>query len=611
MFTYVQKIFARMKVPCAYKKSEAQALHFSLLRNGVVILLLLSAVSFPLYASWLTLTVGVGGHRVIYNGTARPVTLSVTYVEDVKMVPLRPIAELLGAHVYFNSRMQTIVLFTYYGELHNILVDTSPYNGSAMLIDDMAFVPACDIAHLLDANVYVDENGRTIHIYKHVNDEYPTSVNNTLDAYLPENVSMTTSARVPGLVGAQISAVISPISRIFGAMGQAASQRGHSDDYTTAPAFSAFSDVTHYLALDNRYLGTHPQPSIASAGIYSSFVISNSTLWSWGWNSHGQLGDGTTINRTHPTKIMHDVTYVTTSTTAMHSFAITECGTLWGWGFNAAGQLGDGTTIDRHAPVAIMDNVIAVAAGATFSMALRYDGTLWTWGNGANGQLGCGSVETRLYPMQVMTGVSDINAGMAHAFALKYDGTLWGWGNNYMGQLGTGTTDTYLTPVQVKENVSTVSTGITHTLAVTHCNTLWAWGYNDIGQLGDGTTQSSHVPIAILGDVILADASGTGGEMVSFSLALRTDGTLWAWGNGAAGALGNGTYVDSALPQQVYGLYDVVAISAGVTALAITADGIIWSWGHNGGFSYGEFKFDGGAVGDGSLIDRNLPVRVL
>ena len=200
-----------------------------------------------------------------------------------------------------------------------------------------------------------------------------------------------------------------------------------------------------------------------------------------------------------------------------------QAGTVWAWGENSDGQLGDGMTTDRGTPVQVkgpggvgfLAGVVAIEAGYFHTVALRSDGTVWAWGNNYNGQLGDGTTTDRGTPVQVkgpggvgfLAGVVAIEAGYFHTVALKSDGTVWAWGNNYNGQLGDGTTTNRWTPVQVKgpggasnlTGVVAVDAGYSHTVALKSDGTVWTWGDNGYGQLGDGTTTSRSTPVQVKG----------------------------------------------------------------------------------------------------------------
>jgi len=279
--------------------------------------------------------------------------------------------------------------------------------------------------------------------------------------------------------------------------------------------------------------------AVAAGYRHSLALREDGTVWAWGKN-YGQLGDGTTqgdYSYTPPVQVkgISDVKAITVAVVTFssgHSLALKKDGTVWAWGSNYYGQLGDGTTERRYTPVQVkgLSDVAAITTAIDHTLALKKDGTVWAWGNNWSGQLGDGATEPRYTPVQAK-GLRDmvaVAAGNSHSLALKKDGTVWAWGSNYYGQLGDGTTERSYTPVQVKglSNVVAIATGSYHTLGLREDGTVWAWGWNPVGQLGDGTTERSYTAVQVkgLGNVVAIAA----GE--SHNLALREDGTVWAWG---------------------------------------------------------------------------------
>jgi hypothetical protein len=169
-----------------------------------------------------------------------------------------------------------------------------------------------------------------------------------------------------------------------------------------------------------------------------------------------------------------------------HTCAIKQDGSLWCWGRNDYGQLGDGTNTDKTTPVQITSEVSSVALGGDHTCAVKTDGSLWCWGNNDFGQLGDGTNTSRTTPVQITSGVSSVALGLHHTCAVKTDGSLWCWGVNWYGQLGDGTNTDKTTPVQITSGVSSVALGRGHTCAVKTDGSLWCWGVNASGQLGDG-----------------------------------------------------------------------------------------------------------------------------
>lgn len=293
----------------------------------------------------------------------------------------------------------------------------------------------------------------------------------------------------------------------------------------------------------------------------------------------------------------------TAATGSGHIVALKSDGTVWTWGGNGSGQLGDGSTNDRVAPMQVtgLTSVVAVAAGSSHSAAVKSDGTVWTWGANGTGQLGDGTISNRLLPVQVtgITGIVDIVAGSGHTMALKSDGTVWAWGTNVAGQLGDGTTTQRNAPVQIGTlaNVAFLAAGTDHSVAVKADGSVWSWGKNDAGQTGDGTTSNRSTPAQVAGLAsIIEAAAGT-----SHTMALKTDGTVWTWGSNASGQLGDGTTTQRAAPVQASGLTGISTIAAGSDhSVAIKSDGSVRTWGNNAT----------GQIGDGTTTNRTAPVAV-
>ncbi len=237
-----------------------------------------------------------------------------------------------------------------------------------------------------------------------------------------------------------------------------------------------------------------------SGGIsYSVAIKSDGTLWAWGLNAYGQLGDGTTIDKNVPTQIGTDTNWASVAAGDRHTVAIKTDGTLWAWGYNANGQLGDGTTALKIVPIQIGTgtNWILVDAGARHTVAMKNDASIWAWGDNSRGQLGDGTTTTRLVPTKIGSNTwVMINAGALHTAAIDTAGKLWTWGANNYGQLGDGTLVDRLVPTHIGTDTTwvQVNAGDNHTVAIKAAGTLWAWGYNNYGQLGDGTTVNKTAP---------------------------------------------------------------------------------------------------------------------
>jgi alpha-tubulin suppressor-like RCC1 family protein len=376
----------------------------------------------------------------------------------------------------------------------------------------------------------------------------------------------------------------------------------------------------------SRWLGV----ALASGSFLSAEPLLAVTPLAWGNGRFGQLGDGNIyLNPPFGVATAAPVSGLTSVTAIAsgygHSLALNSDGTVWAWGKDSNGQLGDGNIYPNPPfsvaiPVQVIGlaTVTAIAGGQDHSLALKSDGTVWAWGSGWAGQLGDGNFYTTgnrgvATPVQVsgLTSVTAIAGGGHHSMALKSDGTVWTWGWGYAGQLGDGHFHTnspfgVATPIQVVglSGVVAIAGGLGHCLALKSDGTVRAWGHGLYGQLGDGNfygdfytdeIQSVATPVQVIGlSGIVAIASGPSDH----NLAIKSDGTLWAWGAGGDGQIGDGNFYGSphygvAAPVQVSGLSPVVAIACGTRhSLAIKPDGTVWAWGTD---------IDG-ELGDGNFI---------
>ena len=332
--------------------------------------------------------------------------------------------------------------------------------------------------------------------------------------------------------------------------------------------------------------------AIARGYSHSLALKNDGTVWAWGSNVYGQLGDGTVVDKATAVQVSGLSGITAIAGGYLHSLALKNDGTVWAWGSNVYGQLGDGTVVDKATAVQVigLSGITAIASGYSHSLALKNDGTVWAWGNNNNGQLGDGTTRDATTAVQV-SGLSRITAiagGGLHSLALKNDGTVWAWGNNLRRQLGEGIpvyVSQYETAVQVSglNYITAIASGYSHSLAQLYYGNVQAWGNNEYGQLGDGTaTEMMAMAVNVSGlEYITALA---GGE--AHSLALKNDGTVWAWGNNGSGQLGDGTITDKTTAVQVIGTGDITAIAGGgYNSLALKNDGTVWIWGSN---SYGQ-----------------------
>jgi alpha-tubulin suppressor-like RCC1 family protein len=332
-------------------------------------------------------------------------------------------------------------------------------------------------------------------------------------------------------------------------------------------------------------------------------------LLDFGFNDNGQLGDFTLNNKSSPTQVVGGgITWRDCSAGGASTAGIKSDGSLWLWGDNAAGQLGDNTITDRSSPVQTVSagtNWWRVSCGKDHTACIKTDGTLWLWGNNGSGRLGDNSVTSRSSPVQTVSGGAtwrQVSCGYRFTAAIKSDGTLWMWGLNSVGNLGDGTITPQSSPVQTisaGSNWKQVSCGAFHTAAVKTDGTLWLWGQNAQGQLGiTSATAATSSPIQTV-------AAGTNWKSVSaggfHTAAIKTDGTLWTFGFNNVGQLGDNSVTTRSSPVQVVsGGTNWRLVSCGYNHTgAIKNDGTLWLWGEN--FA--------GQIGDLTQTDRSSPVQ--
>lgn len=354
-----------------------------------------------------------------------------------------------------------------------------------------------------------------------------------------------------------------------------------------------------------------------AAGRYHALLVrADGSVWSWGGNPNGQLGIGSADNNVHstPTQVQGLTgTFVSVAGCETSSLALRSDGTVWGWGSNAWGQLGDGTYTQRTTPVQVTglpagNPVVAISMGAlgAHALALLSNGDVYSWGWNGYGQLGRDTaMTTQTTPVQVqvktadgsaanLTNVVAIAAGSAFSLAVRSDGTLWSWGRNDLGQLGDGTTVNHTKAAQVVLPATSVVTGQPVTavdvaagasfgLVRLSDGTVYAFGQNGWGQLGIGTTVDSWTPRrtgSLTGITRIAAGSQHG-------MAVDASGGLWTWGGAVTGALGWGpTNVwGQSTPGQVSGISGSRVAGGGEFSLAIDTTGSVWAWGYN---NYGQ-----------------------
>jgi alpha-tubulin suppressor-like RCC1 family protein len=292
-----------------------------------------------------------------------------------------------------------------------------------------------------------------------------------------------------------------------------------------------------------------------------------------------------------------------------HSAALKTDGTVWTWGSDTFGELGNGAGSTALSPAQVLTGAAALSAGDRYNLVAKADGTLWAWGYQLNGRLGTGTSgsSSTQSPTQVsgFTNAVAVSAGNEHSLVLKGDGTVWAFGSNQYGQLGDGTTTDRATPVQV--------TGLTGVIAIAAGRLasyalqtdgagggiVWAWGSNATGQLGDGSTLNRSTPVRVSNlPGITAIAAGYRSDA---AMALAGNGQIWAWGRNHVGQLGIDSLTDALTPATVSTITSARQLAAGSDwMLAIEANALTWAWGT---------AYSQAAIGDRTNGEVHVPER--
>lgn len=450
-----------------------------------------------------------------------------------------------------------------------------------------------------------------------------------------------------------------------------------------ATVYSATKDITvragatTTVSLYDMQVVTDVIPGLAGGEEHSIALKKDGNIWAWGHNNFGQLGDASNADSPNPVETDHSTELIAAtqvSTKGGHSVALRFDGSVWAWGDNDCGQLGNGEEgncvfnvapeLSENIPVQVVDasfqpltGITSVSAGQEHSVALKSDGSVWAWGNNFDGQLGDTTSFVREFPVQTVTPtfqpfttVSAVSGGFAHTLALKTDGSVWSWGLNDYNQLGyNGFNPLERSPVQVcHENscgfgnltgVAVISAGGYHNVVLKSDGTILSWGQNEFGQIGNnkegdlnlatknGADDFEAIPVPLSGGLSGVTAIAAGN---AHTLALKSDGTVWAWGSNDFGQLGNNSVGDGDPATVVAGDYEkvrvqvchesgcgfgnltgIISIGAGFRhSFAVKRDGTVYAWGDN----------DCGQLGNGldgdcddiTLLSEhsNIPVQV-
>jgi alpha-tubulin suppressor-like RCC1 family protein len=348
--------------------------------------------------------------------------------------------------------------------------------------------------------------------------------------------------------------------------------------------------------------------------------FSEGSLCTWGYNEFGQIGDntnspapftGSNIRSTPRQEFTNSNNWKQVSFGEYTASAIKSDGTLWSWGYNGYGQIGDNSIVNKttvRQESTSSTNWKQISRGASFSAAIKTDGTLWLWGRNDYGQLGDNTTASRSTPRQEFTSSTNwkqVTAGGFHCLAIKSDGSLWGWGYNEFGTVGDNTSSSVTppnrsTPTQVgtATNWKQVGAGRIHSLGIKTDGTLWGWGRNVSGPVGDNTNAHRSTPRQVGAETNWKYVATTIGH---HSAAIKTDGTLWCWGYNSHGQIGDNTAATSigrSTPRQEFtSSTNWKQVSGGYDhTLAIKTNGTLWVWGRN----------NLGQIGDNSADNTNF-----
>lgn len=279
------------------------------------------------------------------------------------------------------------------------------------------------------------------------------------------------------------------------------------------------------------------------------------TLWAWGRNGDGQIGVGSTNALFNtPQQIGTENSWNKISAGDEFCLAIKNNGTLWAWGDNTYGQIGDNSVVDKTSPVQIGtdNNWVEISAGTDHSIALKSDGTIWVWGRNNLGQFGMAAPLTSSVPIQMGTDTnwSKIYAGREHSIGIKTNNTYWVWGGNTNGQFGNGGTVPSNTPTPITsfDSATFISKGHQHSCVIKTDGTIWSTGGNTSGQLGNGNNTQQVNPVqenSLSTNWILLESK------VSHTTALKSDGSLYTWGANLYGQLGDGSTAAKNTPTSI------------------------------------------------------------
>jgi alpha-tubulin suppressor-like RCC1 family protein len=338
---------------------------------------------------------------------------------------------------------------------------------------------------------------------------------------------------------------------------------------------------------------------------HAAFIANDTTVWTFGKGSSGQLGNGTNINSNVPVQVTGITNAIYVACSLNSTAIIKDDGTLWTCGDNTYGQLGDGTTISSNVPIQVpgISTAVQVATGNGFMIVLLSDGTLRGVGNNSTGQLGIGTNinSPLLITLPGVTNAKYIECGSSSTFYIDVNGNVFGTGSNLVGQLGNNSTISTTSFVQMTgiTNAISVSSGFNFTVVIKSDGTVWSVGSNANGRLGDGSMVLYRSLVGQIPGITNAIAASCGS---AHTIVLLADGSVISFGQNASGQLGNGNTTSQSTPVSVIGSTNIIAI--GVTqfsSIMLKNDGTI--------VTFGRDNF--GQLGDGTNTNSSTAVSVI
>lgn len=356
--------------------------------------------------------------------------------------------------------------------------------------------------------------------------------------------------------------------------------------------------------------------NIGNYWYYIITILPTGITYAWGLNTYGVLGDGTTVNKSSPVTVIGGISDWTQISSGGINVTVgmTETGMAYTWGNNNNGQLGDGTTVNKSSPVTVVGGITnwkqVSAGGGTSSttghvLGVTENGILYSWGRNINGVLGDGTTTNKSSPVTVIGGISDwvqVNTFGYSAVAIRSNKIAYTWGGNYAGILGDNTTVGKSSPVTVVGGITNwrqIGAGVFHMTGITEDGIAYSWGNNGFGRLGDNTSTAKSSPVTVAGGI-------TNWRQISVSVAhtlgVTEDDKAYSWGINSSGQLGDGTTISRSSPVSVIGgIENWKQLSAGsYHSLGVTKNGIVYAWGGN----------DDGRLGDTTIVTKSSPIVI-